>query len=249
MKDSDLGVSEVRAAGVIPARIMVVDDDPFVRMVIANALAQTGAAVKVCSSGVEACAEADDFQPGLVLLDLRMQGMDGRATWRILHDKIAPAAQLIFLTAEDDDQARAEIMNLGAAGIITKPFDPAALAASVQMLLGGAPAKSQSTRFENIAAEFRQSLGPTMEAINDCSARLRAGGWQKDLAEVILLKAHMLAGSAGLFQLHAIGDAADRLEGTLRGLLKSSDPPSGALLNKLEMEIGGLASACRASAA
>jgi two-component system OmpR family response regulator len=249
MKDSDLGLSETRGASAIPARILVVDDDPFVRIVTANALATTGASVKTCCSGLEASAVAAEFQPELILLDLRMQGMDGRATWKMLQDKIAPAPQLIFLTAEDDDHAREEIMNLGAAGIITKPFDPGALVASVQMLLGGAPAKSHDARFENIAAEFRQSLGPTIEAINGSWTRLRSGDWHRDTAEAILLKAHMLAGSAGLFQLNAIGDAADRLEGTLRALLKSEAQPSSASLTKLEMEIGGLTTACRAAAA
>ncbi len=249
MKDSDLELSEPRGARAIPARIMVIDDDPFVRIVTANALAITGASVKMCSSGLEASAVAAEFQPGLILLDLRMQGMDGRATWKMLQEKISPKPQLIFLTAEDDGHAREEIMNLGAAGIITKPFDPASLAASVQMLLGGAPAKSNNARFENVAAEFRQSLGPTIEAITGNWACMRSGGWQKDAAESILARAHMLAGSAGLFQLHAIGAAADQLEGTLRALLKSDGAPNSASLTKLETEIGGLANACRASAA
>lgn len=223
-------------------RVMVVDDDPFVRTVIADALHATGVIVKTYASGSEALAAAGSLQPDLVLLDLRMQGMDGRATAQALRQQHA-TARMIFLTADDD--AHDEIMRVGAAGVITKPFDPAKVVDQIQRLLGRAPAPSRAAQFDAIAAEFRESLLPTMASIKDSLAEVRASGWKATHAESILAKAHRLAGAAGLFHLHGIGNAADRLEGTLREMLKANVSPSPATLTRLETEISGLAQACR----
>ncbi len=227
-----------------PARVMIVDDDPFVRTVIADALGGTGAIVKTYASGDEALAAAEAFQPDLVLLDLRMQGMDGRATAQALRHAHS-GARMIFLTADDDVRAHNEIMSQGAVGIITKPFDPANVAALIQQLLGRAPTQSRAAQFDAVAAEFRASLAPTIASIKDAWAQLRATGWQKTSAETILAKAHMLAGTAGLFHLHGVGTAADRVEGSLREVLKADLSPSPATLTRLETEIFGLAQACR----
>ena len=225
-----------------PARVMIVDDDPFVRTVLADALSATGAIVKTCASGNEALAAADSLQPDLVLLDLRMQGMDGRATAHALRQRFA-TARMIFLTAAAD--ADDEVARVGASGVITKPFDPVNVVDQIQHLLGHAPSASRTAEFEAVATEFRESLTSTIALIKDAWAEVRARGWQKTYAESILAKAHMLAGSAGLFHLHGVGTAADRIEGTLREVLKADVTPSPALLTRLETEIGGLAQACR----
>ena len=227
-----------------PARVMVVDDDPFVRTVIADALGSAGILVKTYASGDEAVAAARSMQPDLVLLDLRMQGMDGRATAQALRREYADV-RLIFLTADGDIGARDEIMRLGAAGIIAKTFDPAHVADELLQLLGRTPAASHGGQFEAVAAEFRHSLPPTMASIKDAWAEVRALGWQKTSAEAILSKAHMLAGAAGLFHLHSVGAAADRVEGMLREILKADLSPSAATLMRLETEICSLAQACR----
>ncbi len=226
---------------------MVIDDDPFVRIIMSDALLGTGGVVKTFASGDEALAATTAFQPDLILLDLRMQGMDGRATAQALRKENAQT-RIIFLTAEDDAHARDEIMGLGAVGIITKPFDPAHVVNLIQPMLGRAPSGARTAQFDAIALDFRDSLAPTMDSIQGAWAKVRAGGWQKDSAEVILAKAHMLAGSAGLFHLHSIGNAADRLEGTLRELLKADLLPPPAALTRIEAEIGGLIDACRVGA-
>lgn len=224
------------------ARVMVVDDDPFVRTVIADALLATGAIVKTYASGSEALAAAGALQPDLVLLDLRMQGMDGRATAQALRRQHA-GARMIFLTA--DGNAHDEMMRVGAAGVITKPFDPANVVDQIQQLLGRAPTPSRSGQFDAIAVEFRESLVSTIASIKDAWTEMQARGWHKAYAEIILAKAHMLAGSAGLFHLHGVGTAADRIEGTLRDVLKADVAPSAATLARLKIEIFGLEQACR----
>ena len=228
------------------ARVMVVDDDPFVRTVIADALSATGAIVKTYASGNEALAEAGIVRPDLVLLDLRMQGMDGRATAQALRQQYA-AARMIFLTA--DGNAHDEMMRAGAAGVIAKPFDPANVVDQIQHLLGRASTPSHAAQFDAIAVEFRESLAPTIAAIKDAWNEMGVRGWHKSYAETILAKAHMLAGSAGLFHMHGVGTAADRIEGTLRDVLEADAPPSAATLARLKIEIFGLEQACRESVA
>jgi CheY-like chemotaxis protein len=231
-----------------PARIMVVDDDPFVRTVLADALSGTGAVIKTFASGDEALAAAQTLQPDLVLLDLRMQGMDGRATAQALRKKHA-TARMIFLTADGDAAAHVGITSLGAAGIITKPFDPTTVVDLIQHLLGSAPISVRPAQFDTIAAEFRDSLADTMKSIKSAWAEVRAHGWQKSSAESILDKAHMLAGTAGLFHMHTVGSAADRVEGMLQEVMKTNSSPSAAILTQLETEICDLAQACDESLA
>ena len=228
-------------------RVMVVDDDPFVRTVTADALISAGAVVATCASGEEAIAAAQDFQPTLVILDLHMPGINGPETWTILRARLSPTPNFILLTAEDDPAARDKIMGLGAVGVIVKPFDPATVVGTMRQLMGSDMARLPSARLETIAADFRLSLGVTADAIDGAWSRLSSSDWRGQV-EVILARAHMLAGSAGLFQFNAIGSSADRLECILAELLKGDQPLAASDLSEVEKAVVGLTAACRAAA-
>jgi CheY-like chemotaxis protein len=122
-------------------RILVVDDAPEIRAVARVALTKVGGyEVEVCESGMEALARVVAFAPQLILLDNRMPLMDGAATLREL--RLVPSAAripIVFFTASSDVDERLRFEEMGASGVIFKPFDPMTLAARLAEIWAGIP--------------------------------------------------------------------------------------------------------------
>jgi CheY-like chemotaxis protein len=240
-----------------------VDDDPFVRAVVHGVLAAVdGSAVKVCTSGDEALQAASDFRPDLILLDFLMPGMDGRATWAALRRTLSPIPPVIFLTARNDEAFLADIAALKAenpeiCGVLAKPFEPASLVGEIRRLLESAPASARrpqrepaakARRLAAVADAFRRSLPGTAARMSEAWKKLRDSGWAKDAAEALLADAHSLAGSAGLFDLKAIGAAAHDAERLLLNAVKAGRAPTASEFRTLANAVTALIAACRAAA-
>src|SRR5262249_13189729 len=105
-------------------------------------LGLTGAlTVTTCDSGERALAELERFKPDLILLDVMMPGMDGPTVLsRIRADGALAHIPVAFMTAKAMPQEVARFRQLGAAGLIAKPFDPMKLADQVFALWEGLPA-------------------------------------------------------------------------------------------------------------
>jgi len=110
-------------------RIMHIEDDPSIQEVARVALEIVGGfTVKSCESGAEGLAEAPGFAPQLVLLDVMMPGMDGPQTLTELQKLPSMAGvPVVFMTAKAQTQEVSAYHELGAAGVIIKPFDPMTL--------------------------------------------------------------------------------------------------------------------------
>jgi CheY-like chemotaxis protein len=104
------------------ARILVVDDEPEVRLVLNEFLTGLGYAVTLADSGLAALEVLEEAAPNVVLLDVTMPEMDGVETLkRIL--SIQPALPVIMVTANADIGITSKLLALGAADYIPKPFD------------------------------------------------------------------------------------------------------------------------------
>ena len=117
-------------------RILYVEDEPDIQAVAKLALELVGGfTVKVCSSGEEALREVEAFAPQMILLDVMMPVMDGPGTLKALRERSAVAAvPVAFMTAKVQPQEVARYTDLGALGVIAKPFDPITLASDVRRL-------------------------------------------------------------------------------------------------------------------
>jgi DNA-binding NarL/FixJ family response regulator len=105
-------------------RILVVDDHPLTRDALAGLLTQHGfEVVGTAGSGEEAIARARELQPQLVLLDLTMPGLDGIAALPLVREA-APQAEVVVLTAAEDDQSLLQAIRAGAAGYLLKSEPP-----------------------------------------------------------------------------------------------------------------------------
>jgi two-component system phosphate regulon response regulator PhoB len=119
-------------------RILVVEDEPDIRQVIAYNLGQAGHEVVTAERGAEALAllERKDEQPVLVLLDLMLPDMSGLDICR--HIKAAPrlsAIPVIILTARNEEIDRVVGFEVGADDYVVKPFSVRELVLRVQAML------------------------------------------------------------------------------------------------------------------
>ena len=102
-------------------RILVVDDDESIRQIVHMCLSDEGFEVREASNGQSALDALEEFQPGLILLDLRMPVMDGWEFARRYEALPGPHVPIVaFVAALNAEQ---ECADLQTAGILTKPFD------------------------------------------------------------------------------------------------------------------------------
>ena len=101
-------------------RILVVDDDDGVRELISSALGDEGYDVTAAADGAEALAAVRRQAPRLILLDVRMPVMDGRAFAQAYHGMPGPHAPIVVCTAALDGPEAARA--IGAEGFLGKPF-------------------------------------------------------------------------------------------------------------------------------
>lgn len=120
-------------------KILYVDDDDDIREVAELSLQMDPAVeVRVAGSGAEALhlLAAGDWAPDALLLDVMMPQMDGPAVLSALRsDDARPQPPVIFLTARVFPDEVERLRDLGAVGVLGKPFDPMTLAARVRAIL------------------------------------------------------------------------------------------------------------------
>ena len=103
-------------------RILVVDDEAPIREVLTEYFATEGYAVEVATSGVEALTAIRGRRADLVLLDVRMPGLDGVQVLRRIRE-LDDSVPVIMVTANEDVGLAKETLKLGAFDYIAKPFD------------------------------------------------------------------------------------------------------------------------------
>ena len=105
-----------------PGKILVVDDDPDVRMATRDFLSSKGYEVVVAEGGREALTLLDASPPDVVLLDVAMPDLDGMETLKRIV-ATHPTMPVIMVTANADIEITSKVLQLGAADYVPKPFD------------------------------------------------------------------------------------------------------------------------------
>jgi two-component system KDP operon response regulator KdpE len=142
-------------------RVLLVDDEPAVLRALTIALQANGYEVLAAMTGEDAVAKATAHPVDLLLLDLGLPGIDGFEVIRRLR-VVLPALPIIVLSAQGEQQAKVEALDLGADDYVEKPFGVPELLARVRASLRRAD----------------QARGQAHEA-----TRLRRGEVELDLAE------------------------------------------------------------------
>ena len=113
--------------------VLVVDDEPMVREVVARYLERDGFRVHEAADGDAAMAWLSNHRPDLVVLDLMLPGVDGLTILRSL--RAGNDVPVILLTARAEEVDRILGLELGADDYVVKPFSPRELAARVRTVL------------------------------------------------------------------------------------------------------------------
>ena len=115
--------------------VLIAEDDPDLRDLVAMTLHDAGLEVEVARDGHEALARVAERRPDLVLLDMMMPVMDGRAFSAALRSTNDPPP-IVVMTAVDRVAQSAE--EVGAVSFLAKPFDIDELVDTVRRCLDGA---------------------------------------------------------------------------------------------------------------
>jgi DNA-binding response OmpR family regulator len=103
--------------------ILIVDDEKNIRLTLSQALETLGNPIDAAANGEEALSKLKEKEFGLILLDIRMPGMDGMEVLRRVR-KIRPDIRVIMITAYGTVESAVEAMKMGAVDFLQKPFDP-----------------------------------------------------------------------------------------------------------------------------
>ncbi len=111
-------------------KVLHVDDEPDIREIAQMALELDPAfEVESAESAAVALEKIERMHPSVILLDVMMPGMDGPEMFRILRARPETAGiPVVFMTAAAQKHMIEDLRSLGAAGVISKPFDPMSLA-------------------------------------------------------------------------------------------------------------------------
>ncbi len=129
------------------SRILVVDDEAGIRKVARDALERAGHEVETAVDGEDALRVLEEKEYALVITDLNMPRLDGRALVRRIREK--SDVPILVLTVRQEEREKVRLLDDGADDYVTKPFGVAELVARANALLrrgegrGGAPPMSR----------------------------------------------------------------------------------------------------------
>jgi len=135
-------------------RVLVVDDEAQIRVVLRAYLEREGYAVEEAATGRDALVLATSFRPDLVLLDIGLPDMDGLEVLRQI--RITSEVYVVMVTARAEEVDLLVGLSVGADDYVAKPFSPRELTARVKAVLRRAARAS--------AAEDLTELGPLVVA-------------------------------------------------------------------------------------
>ncbi|MCX7560206.1 response regulator [Sulfitobacter sp. F26204] len=118
-------------------KLLHVEDDADIREIAEMALGLSGEfEIVQCETGEAALSKIESYTPDVVLLDMMMPGMTGRQTLEKMRQRPELAdIPAIFMTARAQHSEIEELLQIGAADVISKPFDPMALPDQIKVAM------------------------------------------------------------------------------------------------------------------
>lgn len=150
--------------------VHLVDDDEAIRRSVGFMLKTSGFQVHSYESGVELLKSASRLQPGCILLDIRMPGMDGIEVQSALREK-GVALPIIIMTGHGDVTLAVQAMKAGAVDFIEKPFEKAVLLSALEHGIDRLRRSAAEVERADEAAVRLQALTPREREVLDGLAK------------------------------------------------------------------------------
>lgn len=138
MRENGIPLPEDLRDGTGRSRVLVVDDEDAIRDIFAESLSRrsTPYDVMTAADGFEAGRLVATFRPDVVLLDLRMPGLDGFQVCRTIKgDSESASTVVIAMTGYHTPETEARILECGAVRCLSKPIEPSAVATVIDTVL------------------------------------------------------------------------------------------------------------------
>ncbi len=195
-------------------RILIVDDEPDILTVTRMTLCAGGDyEVETCQSGGEALVLAPQFEPDLILLDVMMPEMDGPTTLKGLRaDSRTATTPVVFMTAKTMRHEIERYLDLGAVGVIPKPYNPRTLVEELERIASGASnlRPSEDSEMTSLLDAYAARLPEQVQEIRDLWSGVERGidGAMERFHRLV----HRIAGTAGTYGFAAVSEVGGRLE-------------------------------------
>src|SRR5579883_1080818 len=157
-------------------RILIVDDEANARSALGEILGEEGYATETAADGFKALGKLEEFQPDVILTDLKMPGLDGIAFMEKAR-AAAPSCVFVVMTAFGTITSAVEAVKKGAENYLTKPLDPTALTAVLDRAMEKARLLQETRRLRDRLRE-RNAFGhivssdPKMQAALELVAQV-----------------------------------------------------------------------------
>jgi diguanylate cyclase (GGDEF)-like protein len=231
-------------------KVLVTDDDPDSRELVRLTLAMHGIQVIEAAGGAECLKVAEEARPDAIILDVMMPFMDGPSTLTALRANPATASiPVILLTASVMPSEVRRLEGLGARAVVAKPFEPFALPARVQEILGtanrpvprGARPPAAADEMGELRAQFVRRSQAKIEAAARLLALMREAGADPQHLQDLMRFFHSLAGVGTSFGFPQVTALAKEGELECLALLHDKASPSSTEIENWTSLIGALA--------
>jgi len=172
--------------------ILIVDDDEVIRMVLSEVLGDTFQ-ISLAADGETCLSLVSQHRPDIVLLDVRMPGIDGYETCRRLHAMVDPSPPVLFISANDRLEDRLAGYEAGGSDYILKPVDFLELRAKIATLLKVTDARhalqhelDETRRAALVAMSSLGEMGVLLRGIQSCGAARDLEGIAKAVTGVLI---------------------------------------------------------------
>ncbi|HET9384201.1 MAG TPA: sigma-54 dependent transcriptional regulator [Gemmatimonadales bacterium] len=233
-----------------PRRVMVVDDEKGIRDALKQVFEYEEIEVQTCASGLEATRVYPEFQPHLVFLDVKMEGMDGLETLKKLRE-LDPQAQVVMISGHGTIQTAVEATQLGAYDFLEKPLDTDRILLTLRNALQHVALVNENVRLkQDVGGQYEivgtskgiKQLIELIEKVAPTPARVLITGENGTGKELVARAIHALSPrAAGPFvEVNCAAIPTELIESELFGHMKGSF--TGAFADragKFELADGG----------